>query len=61
MQDTTYRWALRFITSVKALPHHLLYAQVGWSAFSTRRIAKRWHFLVLIYLWFNLLQRSMGK
>lgn len=39
MLDTVYHGALRFITDLKSLAHHCsLYARVGWSALSTRRL-----------------------
>ena len=44
--DTVYHGALRFITNLKALTHHCtLYAQVGWSALTTRRL-NHWHILI---------------
>ena len=45
--DTVYHGALRFITGFKSLTHHcLLYARVGWSSLSARRLN---HWRILIY------------
>ena len=44
--DTVYHGALRFITNFRSRTHHCsLYARVGWSALSTRRLY-HWHVLV---------------
>ena len=44
--DTVYHGALHFITNFKALTHRCtLYAQVGWSALTTRRL-NHWHILI---------------
>jgi len=45
--DTVHHGALRFITSLKSLTHHcLLYARVGWSSFSARRLI-HWRILII--------------
>ena len=66
--DTVYHGALRFVTNFKTLRHHCsLYARVGWSLLSTRRL-HHWHILIYktilcvlpAYLQKYVIQKSTG-
>ena len=58
--ETVYHGALRFIKHFRSLTHHCsLYARVGWSALSTRRL-NHWHIFVYKAI-LGLLPSYLGK